>query len=151
MAQRAFARGKIGESCGDGTYLCHSDIKKKSIESHTCTHTHTHTQTHTHTEAEHSLSTGCGPALIRDWERVDKQCHLRLTLHSFHLQQLIVTQRRCCCCLITKLCLVWLFVTPWIITCQNPLSSTISQSLLKCMSIESVIISNHLICRPLLP
>ena len=66
MSQRAFARGKIGGSCGDGTYLCRSDMKKKSIESHTCTHTHTHTET------EHSLSTACGPALIRDWERVDK-------------------------------------------------------------------------------
>ena len=29
MAQRAFARGKLGGSCGDGTYLCHSDMKKK--------------------------------------------------------------------------------------------------------------------------
>ena len=35
--------------------------------------------------------------------------------------------------------------------CQAPLSSTISQSLLKFMSLESVMLSNHLIlCRPLL-
>ena len=44
-----------------------------------------------------------------------------------------------------------LFVTPWTATCQAPLSSTISQSLRKFMSIESVMISNHFIpCRPLL-
>ena len=36
---------------------------------------------------------------------------------------------------------VWLFVTPWIATHQAPLSSTISQSLLKFMSIELVMLS----------
>ena len=35
--------------------------------------------------------------------------------------------------------------TPWTIACQVPLSSTISQSLLKFMSIELVMLSNHLI------
>ena len=40
---------------------------------------------------------------------------------------------------------VWLFVTPWTAACQVPLSSTISQSLLKFMSIKSVMPSNHLI------
>ena len=40
---------------------------------------------------------------------------------------------------------VWLFVTPWTAVCQIPLSSTNSQSLLKLMSIESVMLSNHLI------
>ena len=44
-----------------------------------------------------------------------------------------------------------LFVTPWTAACQAPLSFTISQSLLKLISFESVILSNHLIlCRPLL-
>ena len=47
---------------------------------------------------------------------------------------------------------VQLFVTPWTSVCQAPLSSTISQNLLKFMSIESVMPSNHLIlCHPLLP
>ena len=47
---------------------------------------------------------------------------------------------------------VWLFVTPWIAARQASLSITNSQSLLKLMSIESVMPSNHLIlCRPLLP
>ena len=46
---------------------------------------------------------------------------------------------------------VRLFVTPWIAALQASLSITISQSLLKLMSIESVMPSNHLIlCRPLL-
>ena len=37
------------------------------------------------------------------------------------------------------------FVTPWTVAHQAPLSSTISWSLLKFMSIESVVLSNHLI------
>ena len=40
---------------------------------------------------------------------------------------------------------VWLFVTPWTATCQASMSITNSWSLLKLMSIESVIPSNHLI------
>ena len=46
---------------------------------------------------------------------------------------------------------VQLFVTPWTEAHQASLSITNSQSLLKLMSIESVIPSNHLIlCHPLL-
>ena len=45
----------------------------------------------------------------------------------------------------------WLFVTPWTAAHQDSLPFTISQSLLKLMSVESVMPSNHLIlCRPLL-
>ena len=40
---------------------------------------------------------------------------------------------------------VGLFMTPWTAACQASLSSTISQSLLKLISIELVIPSNHLI------
>ena len=40
---------------------------------------------------------------------------------------------------------VWFFATPWTAACQVFLSFTISQSLLKLMSIESVIPANHLI------
>ena len=47
---------------------------------------------------------------------------------------------------------VRLFATPWTAACQASLSITNSQSLLKLMSIESVMPSNHLIlCHPLLP
>ena len=47
-----------------------------------------------------------------------------------------------CCCSIAKSCLT---VTPWTIARQAPLSFCISQSLLKFMSIKSVMLSNHLI------
>ena len=40
---------------------------------------------------------------------------------------------------------VWLFATPWTANCQTSLSFTISLSLLKLMSIELVMPSNHLI------
>ena len=44
----------------------------------------------------------------------------------------------------------WLFATPWTAACQASLSITNSQSLLKLMSIKSVMPSNHLIlCHPL--
>ena len=46
---------------------------------------------------------------------------------------------------------VRLFVTPWTAACQASLSITSSQSLLKLMSIELMMLTNHLIlCRPLL-
>ena len=46
---------------------------------------------------------------------------------------------------------VQLLVTPWTTACQAPLSFTISWNLLRIMSIESVVPSNHLIiCHPLL-
>ena len=45
---------------------------------------------------------------------------------------------------------VWLFATPWTAAFQTSLSFTTSQNLLKLMSIELVIPSNHLIlCHPL--
>ena len=45
---------------------------------------------------------------------------------------------------------VWLFATPWTAACQASLFFTISWSLLKFMSIESLMPSNHLIlCHPL--
>ena len=46
---------------------------------------------------------------------------------------------------------VRLFAAPWTVACQASLSITNSQSLLKLMSIESVISSNHLVlCHPFL-
>ena len=46
---------------------------------------------------------------------------------------------------------VWFFPIPWTEACQASLSITNSRSLYKCMSIESVMLFNHLIhCRPLL-
>ena len=52
---------------------------------------------------------------------------------------------------VQSLCRVRLFATPWTAARQASLSITNSHSLLKLMSIESVMPSNHLIlCRPLL-
>ena len=52
---------------------------------------------------------------------------------------------------VQSLSCVWFFVIPWTAACQVSLSITISQSLHKLMSIESVMPTNHLIlCRPLL-
>ena len=56
-------------------------------------------------------------------------------------------KRQCCC---QSLSHIRLFVTPWTVAHQASLFFTISQSLLKFMSIELMMPSNHLIlCRPL--
>ena len=56
-----------------------------------------------------------------------------------------------CVVVVQSLSSVQLFATPWIPTCQASLSFTISQSLLKFMAIELVMLSNHLVlCCPLL-
>ena len=47
-----------------------------------------------------------------------------------------------CLCVLNH---VQLFFTPWTTACQTSLSFTIFQSLIKFMSIESVMLSNHLI------
>ena len=53
------------------------------------------------------------------------------------------------CCSVTKSCPT--FIPSWTAAHQAPLSSTVSWSLLKFMSVESVMLSNHLIlCCPLL-
>ena len=53
--------------------------------------------------------------------------------------------------LLFTLSLVWLFAIPWTVACQAPLSSTITWSSLKFMSIELVMLSNHLsLCSPFL-
>ena len=61
---------------------------------------------------------------------------------ALNLSQAIVVQ---------LLSFVRLFGIPWTVTCQTLLSSTISRSFLKLMSIESVMLSNHFIlCCPFL-
>ena len=66
------------------------------------------------------------------------------------------TQHHCpflvlCFSSVQLLSCVRVFATPWTAARQAPLSITSSQSLLKLMSIQSVMPSNHLIlCRPLL-
>ena len=54
-------------------------------------------------------------------------------------------------CLVQSLSCVWFLATPWTTACQASLSFTNSRSLLKLLSIDSVVLSNHLIlCHPLL-
>ena len=61
-----------------------------------------------------------------------------IVLYTYH-HHFVVVQSQC----------VRFFATPWTAAHQASLSFTISQSLLKLMSIESVIQSNHLIlCQP---
>ena len=57
------------------------------------------------------------------------------------------------CSLVQSLSPVQLFVTPWTAACQASVSITNSQGLLKLISIDSVMPSNHLIlyCPLLLP
>ena len=55
------------------------------------------------------------------------------------------------CCFSVRLRRVWLFVTPWTAARQASLSITNSRSLIKLLSIASVMPSNHLLfCHPLL-
>ena len=66
----------------------------------------------------------------------------------------MVLRLRVCSCLVVvvqSLSCVLIFVTPWTAARQASLSITNSRSLLKLMSIESVMPSNHLtLCHPLL-
>ena len=78
--------------------------------------------------------------------------HLRLSItvpcFYFSYQKCIVSSTAIS---VQSLIRVWLFVTPWTVACQVSLSITNSRSLLKLISIESVIPSNHLfLCHPLL-
>ena len=66
-----------------------------------------------------------------------------------HFLPTVLSNPHICCH--QSLSRVHLFVTPWSATCQASLSFTISWSLLKFLSIESVMLSNHLIlCCPFL-
>ena len=63
-------------------------------------------------------------------------------LPSLYITFLPPSSSYSCCCSVAKSCLT---VTPWTIARQAPLSFHISQSLLKFTSVESVMLSNHLI------
>ena len=68
-----------------------------------------------------------------------------------HAGHQVVPPDRDCFCVVQSLSRVQLFVTSWTAERQASLSLTLSQSLFKLMSIESVMLSNHLIlCCPLL-
>ena len=71
------------------------------------------------------------------------QCHVTRSGHCYFWKKISLS--------VQSLSGVELFATPWTAACQASLSITNSQSLLKLMSIKSVVSSNHLIlCLPLL-
>ena len=87
---------------------------------------------------------GCYSAYLPPHLCLSKPPHSlpRILIQPFHIIYEIVVHSLSC---------VQLFATPWTAACQASLFFTISQSLLKLMSIESMIPSNHLIfCHPLL-
>ena len=87
-----------------------------------------------------------------------QQLYLQYPRHGDNLNISWQTMQRCVCVCVCVLfssvqliSRVWLFVIPWTAACQASLYITNSQSLLKLISIESVMPSNHLIlCCPLL-
>ena len=86
---------------------------------------------------------------LKSWKYImlnnQKKKDVRLVWHDLFLvkSQLAIVQ---------SLSRVQLFATPWTAACQPSLSFTVSWSLLKLMSIESVMLSNHFIlCHPLFP
>ena len=85
------------------------------------------------------------PILLEDSLHIHSEIFLLLFLQYHFLLMQSVSQS------VQLLSRVRLFVTPWTAVHQASPSITNSQSLLKLMSIESVMPSNHLIfCRPLL-
>ena len=79
------------------------------------------------------------------------QSFLKYLLLLFHLSLFVGFERQHQIRSDQSLSCVWLFATPWIAACQASLSITNSRSLPKLISIESVMLSSHLIlCHPLL-
>ena len=71
-----------------------------------------------------------------------EKCLIPWRFYSWRFYRIVFVQWLSC---------VWLFATPWTVAHQAPLSSTISRSLPKFMTIELVMPSNHFIlCSPLL-
>ena len=79
-----------------------------------------------------------------------KGCDLRLDV-TLHLIELPLSNLQPVPLPVQWLSRVRLFATPWIAACQTSLSIINTRSLLKLMSIESVMLFSHLmLCRPLL-
>ena len=83
-------------------------------------------------------------ARIQNWDVSTVMLPLKALGNNLSLPELLVV-------VVQSLNHVRLFAAPWTIACQALLFFTISQSLFKLMSVESVMPSNHLIlCCPLL-
>ena len=75
----------------------------------------------------------------------------KINMAFFFLKELHKVTHHLCLTSVQSLSHVRLFATPWTVAHQASLSIRNSRNLLKLMSIESVLPSNHLIlCRPLL-
>ena len=82
---------------------------------------------------------------------------LHVDFVSFHFTEIINSSsfltsslelsiyKNLCCCSVTSH--IWIFGTSWIVAHQAPLSSVNSWSLFRLMSIELVMLSNHLVLR----
>ena len=96
--------------------------------------------------------------LLHPWDVPSKSagvgCHCLLQWTEWwppkiHVHTLTPRAYECIAIVVQLLSLVQLFATPWTTARQAPLSSSISQSLLKSMSIESVMLSSRLLlCHP---
>ena len=73
-----------------------------------------------------------------DWGTRDTCVHLWLSPFAETITTVLIGY-----VVVQSLSHIWLFATPWTAAHQAPLSSTISQNLLKFKSIESVMVSNH--------
>ena len=81
----------------------------------------------------------------------NQRCHVETAGRIWYVEVKIENEVRVSVSSVQLLSRVWLFVTLWTAACQASLSITNSRSLLKLMSIDSVMPSNHLIlCCPLL-
>ena len=86
----------------------------------------------------------------REWELLKQDiCWLKTVIYFYLFFLLWILIKA----VVQLLSHVWLSATPWNVACHISLSFTISWSLLKLLSIESVMPSNHLIlcCSQLLP
>ena len=98
---------------------------------------------------ENSMNRGAWWAVVH--RVAGSQTQLSDFTFTFHFHALVYTYTHTVEYSVQSLSPIQLSETPWTVTCQAYLSITNSQSLLKFMSVESVMPSNHLIlCRPLL-
>ena len=126
--------------------------------------THTHTYTHTHTHTQWNTTQPCkgqNNAICSSmdgsrgdhtkWSKPDQEGQI-----PYAITRCVEPKIRYIVVVVRGLSCVWLLdfdthVTPWTAACQALLSSTVSWSLLKLTSIESVLrFYNLILCRPLL-
>ena len=86
---------------------------------------------------------------VDEWNRIESPVYI--WLNPFIVHQRLSQHYKLAISSVQSLSCFQHFVTPWTAARQASLSITNSQSLLKLMSIESVMPSNHhILCRPLL-